>query len=275
MYAVPMLPWIEERRKQTTEDPNTPSLMMQKRPRAANSTSLSLDSGEATLLLDTSSKYRNENDASGLCGPIFWSVMTLAVMSLLVVFCIRQFTENNNSRTAAAPRALALAQFPTLSWALDHADLVGVYFAAQWCPMSTPVTAKLGQHFPAADLLPPPDVDSTPSKQHAFALVYVSSDATQEALDEYAKPNWIKIPMEQNERTALKKHFSACAKRELAELDMERKFEIPTLLILDGATHGVITTNGADDVMHRGAKALEYWQELLSKLRAMEQRFRA
>ena len=75
-------------------------------------------------------------------------------------------------------------------------------------------------------------------------------------------------------RTALKKHFAVCAKRELEELDMERKFEIPSLFILDGATQGLITTNGAQDVLNRGAVVLEYWKELQLKIRDMEQRFR-
>lgn len=220
-----------------------------------------------------SSKYHNGSAAAATgCGPGFWSVLTLAVMTLLLVTCIQQFTENQQ-RKQQPERVLALSAFPTLSWALNHADLVGLYFAAQWCPMSTPVTQKLGQHFPDTILLPPPTQNANPS-HHTFAIVYVSSDTTQGEMNQYVKPNWIAIPMEEDERMALKKHFSVCAKRELQELDMERKFEIPSLFILDGATHGLITTNGAQDVLHRGAMVLEYWKELQLKIRGMEQRFR-
>ena len=257
---------------------NPHHLTMQQRRGGAITGSKTVPSGNSegeTDALEVSQSLKYHNGGGGgstSCGPRFWSVLTLAVMSLLLVTCIQQFSENQELKQQPE-RVLALSAFPTLSWALDHADLVGLYFAAQWCPMSTPVTQKLGQHFPDSVLLPPPTQNTNPS-HHTFAIVYVSSDTTQEEMNQYVKPNWIAIPMEEDERTALKKHFAVCAKRELEELDMERKFEIPSLFILDGATQGLITTNGAQDVLNRGAVVLEYWKELQLKIRDMEQRFR-
>jgi hypothetical protein len=261
---------------EATEDQST---MVQHR-RATNNRSISSFSndqqhlhlnGTSALLEPSSSKYHKDDDS--VCSPRFWSVMTLATMSFLIVFCIQQFTDDTPAlvRQQRQERSLALSQFPTVAWALDHADLVGLYFAASWCPMSTPVTEKLGECFPASDLLPPPTLDRNPSKTFAFAIVHISSDTTQEALDAYAKPNWISIPIAEEERTALKKHFAVCAKREIEGLDMERKFEIPSLFILDGPTHGVITTGGALDLINRGDAVLDYWREMQAKIRSMEQ----
>jgi hypothetical protein len=86
-------------------------------------------------------------------------------------------------RTGLKP--LPLSQFPTLNKAFAQAELVGLYFAASWCPMSTgPTNPLLGDIF--GDLLV-----SDPSK---FALVYVSSDKDQESMEQYMKPNWIAVP---------------------------------------------------------------------------------
>jgi len=257
--------------------------MVQQR-RATNNRSISAVSNDhvhvhvngTSALHDPSSSSKYQKDHDSVCSPRFWSVMTLATMSFLIVFCIQQFTDATPAlvRQQQQERPMALSQFPTVAWALQHADLVGLYYAASWCPMSTPVTEKLGEHFPSSALLPPPTLDSNPSKKFAFAIVHISSDTTQEALDAYAKPNWISIPIAEDERTALKKHFAVCAKRELEELDMERKFEIPSLLILDGPTHGLITTGGALDLINQGEVVLDYWKEMQAKIRAMEQKHR-
>jgi hypothetical protein len=138
--------------------------------------------------------------------------------------------------------------------------------------MSTSTTNLLKKHFASVpDLL---YTDKALPQKHPLAIVHVSSDTSDEAMRKYAKDgNWITVPFESEERTDLKKHFQVCAKREMEELGFERKFEIPTLIILDGKTHGVITTNGVGDLKEHGVQALEHWKELQDIIRGLESKY--
>jgi hypothetical protein len=171
---------------------------------------------------------------------------------------------------------LPLAKFPTLPYALDNAELVGIYFASSWCPMSTPVTNLLSQSFsPNNQLLQPEGTSTTaPVKRKPLALVYVSSDKTKESMEEYSKDKgWIDVPFDTTERTDLKRHFRTCAKIELAEMGFERKHEIPTLIIIDSQTHGILTTDGVADLKDHGASALDEWIALQQAARGMEDKY--
>lgn len=172
--------------------------------------------------------------------------------------------------------SLPLSQYASLEYALKHSRLVGLYFAAAWCPMSTPVTEMIDQQL--GDLLLPPPSSSPelppPMERAPMSIVYVSSDRSVDDFLVYPRRKWISVPFESSERTALKKHFSVCAKPEVDELGIDRKFEIPTLLILDGETHGVITTNGAEDLMETYREdAFEHWMGLHDLVRAMEEKY--
>ena len=105
---------------------------------------------------------------------------------------------------------LALSKFPYLSSVLDNSELVGLYFAASWCPMSTPVTETLSEVF-TSDMLGMAKrgvASSEDSEERAqFEIVYVSSDETIDQVEEYIRPefNWRTIPFETEERTELKR----------------------------------------------------------------------
>lgn len=184
-----------------------------------------------------------------------------------------------NSRQAEAEAEyefeieLPYSQFTSLEYPLKHSRLVGLYFAASWCPMSTLPTKELDEYY-GSILLPPPSDDSSPPIQRVpLSIVYVSSDASEDELLEYQRKNWISVPFDSDERTGLKKEFSVCAKRELEVLQMERKFEIPTLIILDGETHGILSTNGVEDLKEYGSNALDHWMELYTLVRALEEKY--
>ncbi|KAL7524372.1 hypothetical protein ACHAXR_000550 [Thalassiosira sp. AJA248-18] len=158
---------------------------------------------------------------------------------------------------------LPLSQFSELSYALQNSDLVALYFAAAWCPMSTPVSFALDEAFGKNDMLLTPK-----GGRKSLAIVYVSSDKTINEFNGYLhNRNWIAIPFESSQRSELKKHFSTCAHRELKELNIDRRHEIPTIIVIDSQTRGIITTNGADDVDEMGSNALDHWKDMQRWLR--------
>ena len=217
-------------------------------------------------------RIRRKGDAGN---PKLWTIVIIVVLVAFVMFVGRSLVVGRSSTAtfyeqAEQVRAMPLSQFPTVSDALKHANLVGLYFAASWCPMSTPITNLLGESF-APDLL----YTGQESENQQLAIVHVSSDVTESDMQDYLKPGWIAVPFGSAEQDSLKRHFSVCAKRELEELGMDRKYEIPTLIILDGETHGVITTNGAHDLEEEGKQALDHWVELQGVIHGLSSKYAA
>ena len=61
----------------------------------------------------------------------------------------------NNYWQTMDEQKLPLAEYPSIQYALDHSDIVLLYFAASWCPMSAPITKLLDEKF--GDILLPPE----------------------------------------------------------------------------------------------------------------------
>ena len=177
----------------------------------------------------------------------------------LSFFGIRKIHNKHQiSRHNAAQRSRSLPS--ELAYALENSELVALYLAASWCPMSTPVSLSLDEAFGESD-----SILSTQGGggRKPLSIVYVSSDKSIEQYNEYLQNrNWLAIPFESSQRNDLKRHFATCARRELLELGIDRKHEIPTIIVIDSQTHGVITTNGAEDVEQMGEQSLEHWQDM-------------
>lgn len=158
-----------------------------------------------------------------------------------------------------------LSQYSELSFALQNSDLLAIYFAASWCPMSTPISHALDEAFGNKDIL----LTAEGGSRSTLSIVYVSSDETKEEYDEYLNHgrDWIAVPFESPQISQLKRHFSTCARRELGDLGIDRKHEIPTIIVIDSQTQGIITTSGADDVDEMGYDALNHWQDLQKRIR--------
>lgn len=176
-------------------------------------------------------------------------------------------------------QALPLSQFPSIQYALDHSDIVLLYFAASWCSMSTPITNLLDEKF-GDILLPPETAAHKASKLHGkqqrrpISLVYVSSDQSEAQMMQYAKRHWIIVPFASEERASLKKHFQVAAKREMEELQMEQRlYEIPAIIIVSGESHNVVTTHGVEDLKEKGSEALIHWIKLLHTIKALEDKY--
>jgi Thioredoxin-like len=181
----------------------------------------------------------------------------------------------NNYWQTMDEQKLPLSDYPSIQYALDHSDIVLLYFAASWCKMSTPITQLLDEKF--GDIFLPPqgtNPGSINNKRRPISLVYVSSDESEKQMLEYTHKNWIDVPFSSQERTALKKQFKVAAKREMEVLNMEtRLYEIPTIIIVSGESHNVITTHGVDDLKEKGSEALIYWIKLLHTVKALEDKY--
>jgi hypothetical protein len=170
-----------------------------------------------------------------------------------------------------------LHRYESLQYALDNSKIVALYFAASWCPMSTPVTNLIHDYFDDI-LLPPPPTDNAASnrrlaQRHGLSLVHVSSDVDEESMQKYIGKNWMAVPYNSPDRNALKEHFKTCAKRELSALGFKRKHEIPTLIVISGTSHEVLTFDGVRDVREHGAQAVDTWMELASLSDALSSKF--
>ncbi|KAL7561606.1 hypothetical protein ACA910_004193 [Epithemia clementina (nom. ined.)] len=175
---------------------------------------------------------------------------------------------------------LPLYKFESLRYALLHCELVLLYFAASWCPMSSPITEQLDSLFREILVTPPnPTTDEEKEEEadklmqrllndqrQGVSLVYVSSDHSKEEMENYQKENWMVVPYESPDRNNLKKHFKTCAKNEMDALGMDsRDREIPALIVLSGASHEVLTFDGVQDIKDRGQQAVDRWLDLLPK----------
>ena len=290
--------------------------MIQRRPKAEQElplTSADTDSGDGTKSKRSKrGRKRGGGDSSALIFQAFLAAIVLIAGLLGVSHFVRRRRHHHHHRHAAAtdehgahaqhhhahePRRihpldgerhlhnadremgeLPLAKFPSLTNAFAKSEIVLLYFAGSWCPMSTPITEALDDAFSGKrnTLLYPDEADSYDAAAEGrkpLSLVYVSSDRSEEEMKDYIRGGWQSIPFDSTERTELKKHFRVCAKREMEELKLERKFEIPTLMILDGHTHGIISTNGVEDIREYGDKALTHWLGMQSLIRGLEDKY--
>lgn len=130
-------------------------------------------------------------------------------------------------------------KFPSLTGCLSSSKMTCLYFASSWCPDCTPITPLLKKAYEE-------------QSEGSFQVVYVSSDNSEEEMmrsfnDTHG--SWNFIPYDSDDRNGLKKHFGACAGKEVKDLGMsteERKYGIPTLIIMDSKSHEVISYEGVD-----------------------------
>ena len=181
----------------------------------------------------------------------------------------RQLLHPHTTHHQEPPRPLD--EFGTLSAQLALHDIVALYFAASWCPMSTPITRLLDELY--RDILVGVRNNNNNNAATAdeeqktdFAVLYVSSDKDEASFSTYIQPGWQVVPFAGDERTRLKQQFRVCAKREMEELGLNtRDGELPTVLILDGGSRQVLTRNGIKDMKELGKDALNHWKELQSQ----------
>jgi thiol-disulfide isomerase/thioredoxin len=109
--------------------------------------------------------------------------------------------------------------------ALAGLDAVGIYFSAHWCPPCRGFTPQLATKY-----------GELKAAGKKFEIIFASSDSDKATFDSYwGEMPWLALPYD---------------KRELKE-NLSTKYNchgIPYLVILDGSTGEVITTNGRGGV---------------------------
>ena len=100
---------------------------------------------------------------------------------------------------------LPLSEFRPLDYVLANADIVALYSAAAWCPQSTIPTQKLKEVFPPYHhQVLPPETENLGMSKKTLAIVYISSDDSEEQMMKYATQSiWIVIPHNSKDRNDL------------------------------------------------------------------------
>jgi thiol-disulfide isomerase/thioredoxin len=150
--------------------------------------------------------------------------------------------------------------YPSLSGAFNGSasssssstdGLVGILFAAGWCD-DCQAFVPLLQKF--VEMNQKQERQELDGPRQSFTVLYVSSDRSREELDRFKPTSWLEVPYEQaQERIQLKRHFGACAKKELADPDLgmtghDRRHGIPTLVLVEASTGQIVAENGVDRV---------------------------
>ena len=235
------------------------------------STSLSIPFIDDIEVADTS-KIRRRSRRHLITPCRIAIVLLTATLIASIMNFFWSHRSNNNKRQLLHDKSvppevlLPLSKYSELTYALEHSDLVALYFAASWCGMSTPVSHILDETFGtnSGDGI----ILSLDGERKPLSIVYVSSDRSLEDYNNYIEGrNWLAVPYDSPQITQLKQHFHTCARPEMEVLGIEREHEIPTIIVIDSKDHEVLTSEGVKDVKHLKAKALDYWKELSNSVK--------
>mmetsp|Transcript_34825 Transcript_34825/g.80505 ORF Transcript_34825/g.80505 Transcript_34825/m.80505 type:complete len:290 (-) Transcript_34825:39-908(-) len=178
--------------------------------------------------------------------------------------------ESDGSDMIASGAASLVTQFPSLAGPLGESEIVGLYFGAGWCGMTTPITPLLNEVY--GSVLSQMD---SKAERKPLSIVYVSSDSSEGAMKNYIQKagslDWIRfLPYDHEDRNNLKRHFSVCSMGEISTILGEkgrRKHEIPALILLEGISGRVLSQDGVDYLRDRRVKNAEdvriHWKELI------------
>jgi Thioredoxin-like len=138
--------------------------------------------------------------------------------------------------------------------------MIGLLFAAKWCPDCTNVVPAIGK---VTDAVAANDADKDWMK-----VIYISSDVDETSIQQFKPSAMLHIPHSAvNERTNIKQLYATCAAKEMSALQIpSRKNGIPTLILLNSATGALLSENGVDDVMDPATtdqQVLARWKQLL------------
>jgi len=120
--------------------------------------------------------------------------------------------------------------------AVENKPIIGIYFAAGWCPACAGFTPVLISAY-----------EELEQAGKSFEVVFVSSDASSEDMFAHMTARgmpWLALPLGGTKANALKLRYGVTT--------------IPTLVVID-AEGSTITTDGRIDVALDGAAAYDDW----------------
>lgn len=125
------------------------------------------------------------------------------------------------------PQLLTKSGLQPTAEVLKSVDIVMLYFSAHWCPPCRAFTPQLASAFKYGS--PPPNL----------AAVFVSGDRDEASFTQYwNEMPWLAMPYSTPQRQSLGANYGVRG--------------IPSLVILNGRTGAVISSNGREDVSSKG-----------------------
>ena len=122
--------------------------------------------------------------------------------------------------------------------------------------------------------MPPDQVETSDPSKNMLSIVYVSSDTSKEEMEGYIRSNWIGIPFDSTEKNDIKKHFRTCAKIEIENLQIDpRRFEIPTVLVIDSLTEAIISYTGIQEIDEYNDDVLDHWLGIRDLMRGLDSKY--
>lgn len=149
---------------------------------------------------------------------------------------------------------------PSIDFGTSPPKMIGLLFAAKWCPDCTNVVPAIGKVTDAAA--------SNEDDKDWLKVIYVSSDIDEMSIQQFKPSTMLHIAHSAvDERTHIKQLYSTCAAKEMSALQIPtRKNGIPTLILLNSITGTILSENGVEDVMDSATteqQVLERWKQLL------------
>lgn len=214
--------------------------------------------------------YLDESCTLALCGKKRirakrkFKPQGLILIVAIVMIALRTFLTQIPRDHGSMPGKLqlSLARFPSLAYPLANAKLVALYFGASYCSENRLLRDSFLRDerlLPQEGLLP----YGTSDRKYPLAIVYISSDNVE------GSSQWIHVN-DENERASLKRKFRVGTAEEATKLDTTAHFPVPSLLVIDSDSNGVMTPMGLVDLKERGTDALEGWLQFQTTIEGID-----
>ena len=171
-------------------------------------------------------------------------------------------TEILSAATPLIHSSLSDILLPSIDFGTSSPKMIGLLFAAKWCPDCTNVVPAIGKVTDAVGVGEDPNW---------FKVIYISSDTDETSIQQFKPSSMLHIPHSAvEERTRIKQQYSTCAAKEMSVLKIpSRKHGIPTLILINAMTGTILSEDGVNDVMDSATgttnlqQLLDRWKRLL------------
>lgn len=178
-------------------------------------------------------------------------LITIALLStsaaIVVGFLVYQRRRKQSKRRVTF-------QLPDNMLPATNAKVLGLLFAASWCPDCTDVVPAIGKCVEKVD-------------KSFLEVFYVSSDRNDDEMKGFLPDSLNEIPFQMaDQRRHLKQKYLTCAAKEMEELGLSnRDYGLPTLMLIEASSGRVLTQSAHEDVMNvsNAEEIVKQWKALL------------